>query len=1221
MIIKDIFAKDISRNIRGVIKIGQEAETIKKQELEEYVVTDELQSHFKRFFSAYVNSINRPTDATGVWISGFFGSGKSHFLKILSYLLDNSMVAGKRPIDYFRDDSKIKDPDTIQLIEQSEQVPTDVVLFNIDAKADANAAADKSAILTVFLRVFNEKLGYDSNPSVANLERWLDDHSQYQAFKDAFYKGSGSHWVDVRNSFSFIKNSVKEALVQSGAMTEGNAADCLSNMGNFTINPEEFAGMVKKYLDKKGNNHHIIFLADEVGQFIGDNGDRMLNLQTIVEQLQTQCAGQAWVIVTSQQQIDEVTANFTNQKREDLSKIQGRFNTMINMSSANANEVIQKRLLAKKPMASDQLAAIFEENHYNINNKINFSDQVSRKKYADDNDFITNYPFIPYQFDLLKDVLGAVRKHGAEGKHMSDGERSLLATFQAATVTYEDDKVGRLVPFSAFFRGMYEFLSHDHQVVFTNAEGNDAVCPNGNHDTLAMQVLEILFMVKYLDNFPATLENITTLLIDGIFTDREDLTSKVKKALELLISQKYVQLNVETYEFLTDKEQDVNEAINNYEVDDTYIINKIGGYLIGDKYLSDRYVPKHMGNQYVFNFNIYIDGSAYGRSNNNQSLRIVTPLNPAGEEQYRMTAQSGSTVVLVLPDNNSYISNFRRVGQIEQYIQKSAGNLDNQEGAIRLGKIDERKKLEKAADEALLNDLNNSTIYVINDVLDDNTDITSRLNDAYQEVIDSSYRNLSYLTAIKDEKDVLHLLKGTGEGANTIIDDNQQAVQAVIDYLMMKTNQGMQALSMENIRDHFNDIPFGYNDEDIAWLVAKAFKDGKLKLAFNNASISIGDAANDAQLITSYLTKKQQVRKLTLQIVREVPEKQRKAARDFVKDILHKRSILADNDSTEQLAAKIVTTTKERINELNGFDDFPQGPGKALLDHGIELLKPIANSGNNSERTYGLIDKHLDELKDWLEDMDDNGISDFYHSDTQKSVWRRSLDYMDRYNLAKGFIDSDNTVHKTAQTIKENLKKQNISRVVPQLEALNQDFATQFNDLVDELYRQYQDKSENYLQLLKQRLADANFPEQTANKLQQRIQDRIAKDNQIAEQKSNDGKYTELNDQIQLLRRDADQLQREIDETSQQIARDLRRKQELAEQATKNDPSERPHPVKSPPHEAVHTKRVKTIKISDLEGQAWRITSDSDLDSYINQLKQSLQREIDSNDIVNVDFR
>ena len=106
-----------------------------------------------------------------------------------------------------------------------------------------------------------------------------------------------------------------------------------------------------------------------------------------------------------------------------------------------------------------------------------------------------------------------------------------------------------------------------------------------------------------------------------------------------------------------------------------------------------------------------------------------------------------------------------------------------------------------------------------------------------------------------------------------------------------------------------------------------------------------------------------------------------------------------------------------------------------------------------------------------------------------------------------------------------------------------------------------------------------------------------------------------------MLRRDADQLQREIDETSQRIARDLRRKQELAEQATEYDSNERPHPVKSIPHEVVHTKRVKTIKISDLEGQAWRITSDSDLDSYINQLKQSLQREVDLNDIVNVDFK
>ena len=109
MIIKNMFSKPIDRDIKGVIKVGQDDDANIKQELEEYVVTRELQKHFSDFFASYKRGITGNTDKMGVWISGFFGSGKSHFLKILSYLLENKEVGGKKAIDYFVDDNKISD--------------------------------------------------------------------------------------------------------------------------------------------------------------------------------------------------------------------------------------------------------------------------------------------------------------------------------------------------------------------------------------------------------------------------------------------------------------------------------------------------------------------------------------------------------------------------------------------------------------------------------------------------------------------------------------------------------------------------------------------------------------------------------------------------------------------------------------------------------------------------------------------------------------------------------------------------------------------------------------------------------------------------------------------------------------------------------------------------------------------------------------------------------
>ena len=295
MQIKEMFAKKIDREIQGVIIVGQGEDANVSQELEEYVVTRELQKHFADFYSSYKKGIVGTTPKMGVWISGFFGSGKSHFLKILSYLLENREVGGKKALDYFIDDKKIIDPMVLADMKLAAETSTDVILFNIDSKSESTGKQNKDAIVNVFLKVFNQMQGFcGSIPHVADLERRLSEEGRYEEFKAAFEEEYGEPWEASRQDFDFIQDSVVDALVSMEFMSEVAARNwCEKAVEPYTISIEDFAKRVKSYIDRKGNNHHVVFLVDEIGQYIGDDSKLMLNLQTVTEELGKECMGKA----------------------------------------------------------------------------------------------------------------------------------------------------------------------------------------------------------------------------------------------------------------------------------------------------------------------------------------------------------------------------------------------------------------------------------------------------------------------------------------------------------------------------------------------------------------------------------------------------------------------------------------------------------------------------------------------------------------------------------------------------------------------------------------------------------------------------------------------------------------------------------------------------------------------------------------------------------------
>ena len=233
MKIRDLFIKPIDRPINGVIKADQrDAESI-WQELDEYVVTKQLTEYFRRFFDAYLAAADNPNDPVlsarmGVWVSGFFGSGKSHFIKILSYLLEdleatNPVTGQTRRASAFFDEHKIKDPLLLADVQRATRGSADVILFNIDAKADSKS--DRDVILQVFLRVFNEKLGFSGEaPHIADLERHLVAKGVYDVFQEEFFRLYGSTWRAERDAVGLLRDDAVAALAVALKITPESAA-------------------------------------------------------------------------------------------------------------------------------------------------------------------------------------------------------------------------------------------------------------------------------------------------------------------------------------------------------------------------------------------------------------------------------------------------------------------------------------------------------------------------------------------------------------------------------------------------------------------------------------------------------------------------------------------------------------------------------------------------------------------------------------------------------------------------------------------------------------------------------------------------------------------------------------------------------------------------------------------------------------------------------------
>lgn len=922
-----------------------------------------------------------------------------------------------------------------------------------------------------------------------------------------------------------------------------------------------------------------------------DDTQLMLNLQTIVEDLGTACKGKAWVIVTSQEDIDSITKT----KGNDFSKIQGRFDTRLSLSASNVDEVIRKRVLAKNETATQTLRLLYEQKESIIKNLITFTaDTADKKLYADKADFADCYPFIPYQFNLLGQVLTAVRTHGASGKHLSDQSRSMLALFQESAIRLMDKEDGVLVPFSYFYDPLHKFIDHQHSQVISDAENNSKL------DEFDVELLKVLFMIKYVKEIKANPDNLTTLMISNIDDDRIEIRKKVEESLKKLIKETLVQKNGEIYIFLTNEEQEINNAINSESVEMGEIIGEVSTVIFEEIYTEKKY---RYSSRYLFPFNQKVDDRFFkGNQSNDIGVTIITPYGgDYPDSSLRLLSASEKSVIVKLPNDSTFLEEIRESIKIYKYLNKNASGARGSFESIRRAKEDERIEKKDRIKIYIEEAIKNADIYVNGDKATISAkEPASRINEALGKLVAMQYNKLTYMETAPEISDIDAIFKKS-DGQMSFLGTsdttpNKLALEEVVQIIGLNNARHVKT-SLKSLQDKFGAAPYGFDPKDVQWLVAMLFKLGRVSLTLNSQSLSLLSTNQDE--LVRYITKREYVEKLLIDIRERATDGQIRSAKEVMKDYFG-FTVSSDDDD------KIMSSFKNRAKDkVEVYDDIlveyrinSKYPCKRLMEEARKRLAEILDINEPTE-FFKTVDKKRDDL---LDDAEDTApVFDFFKGD-QKKIFEEAVKNLAYFGNSKTYV-SDQELLKVVEEIETIVKDSKPFGKIQRLPELNKRFEELHMGLLEKEAAIMDPLVHDDFLKVKEVLDTKSFAEVLRPRINQRfdeIWEKLRTSSDIAA--------------IKNIKLESDTLKikclDEIDEY------------ERAHQPAPEPPVAPVVPGKEPINPTLaptkeKTKRRKNVSISNVAGaRTYSIETEQDIDKFLAEMKQKLMNELEEDTII-----
>ena len=1033
MTLKTIFNKPVDRPIEGVIKADDEASL--RLEIEEYVLTNEVEKRLESFLDAY----NNYEGANGVWVSGFFGSGKSHLLKMLALLLENRQIDGASALDLFLPkcgDNEILRGD----LKRAVTIPSKSILFNIDQKADVISKTQIDALLAVFVKVFDEMCGYYGKQGhIAQFERDLDSRGLYEQFKSAYETTAGRTWKKGREQALLEAKNIAKAYAQATGGDEMQASGILDKYrSQYRVSIEDFAEQINAYIERQSTQENqkefrLNFFVDEVGQYIAENVKLMTNLQTIAESLATKCRGRAWVVVTAQEDMGTVVGEMGKQQGNDFSKIQARFANRMKLTSADVAEVIQKRLLMKTEEGVRLLSDIYHAQSNNFKTLFDFADgSQTYRNYQDREHFIHSYPFIPYQFALFQSAIQNLSQHSAfEGKHSSVGERSMLGVFQQVAIQIGDHEIGQLATFDLMFEGIRTALKSNIQRAIIQAE-------NHLDGPFAIRLLKTLFLVKYVKEFKPTLRNLCVLMLDGFNQDLPALRKRVEEALSLLEQQTYVQRNGELYEYLTDEEKDVEQEIKNTEVESSDVAAELEK-IVFDHVIKQRKIrydasSKDQGQDYPFSRKL--DDRLHGREYE-LAIHVISPFHEHAENEQMLRTSStykADELFVLMPADERLMRDILMYKRTEKYIRQNI-SITQQEAVKRIltdkGFLNRERYAE--LQQRVQSLMGKAKLFVAGaDIEIGSEDAQTRVLRGFHELISRAYPNLRMLRGITyTENDIAKCLKHSQQGLfgndATSLAESEQELLAFIQ----SNNRGGVRTTLKNLLEKFERKPYGWYYAAVLCTLANLCARGKVEVRTD------GNLLEEDELERA-LRNTHGHGNVVLEPQVEFTASQVRALKEFFEDFFDAPPRASE---AKALGKETGTALQELMHQLTTLAaQASQYPFLNALTPVLEKLKELTG------KPYTWYLTELTRQDDALLDMKESVIDPVrkFMSGPQKGIFDNARKFVQTQEPNFAYIDGDETAQLVASlTDPECFKGNRMQQVKTQVETLQEKVTAQ----------------------------------------------------------------------------------------------------------------------------------------------------------------------------------
>ncbi len=857
--------RGIQRPIEKVITYQASQEQRLKAEISEYIATDSIEQQLEQLLEKMHTAMESGAGhEIGVWVSGFYGSGKSSFTKYLGLAFDERVtIDGKPFLRHLQD--RLHRPTTKSLLSKlAARFPAAVVM--LDLASEQIAGATLAEVSTVLYYKVLQYAGYSRNLKVAALERRLRKEGRYAEFEAAFYDETGESWIDYQNDDLVVDSLIPRlahklypAIFRTDQSFTTVSSDVIYLMNDRV---QEMIDIVRDASSKD----HIIFVIDEIGQYIGSQQNKILDLQGLAQNLKDLGGGKVWIVGTAQQTLTEDDPKAAINSPE-LYKLKDRFPIPVALESSDIREICYRRLLGKSASGATDLGALFDRHGQALRQHTKLMDAKFYDAGFDRDTFIKLYPFLPAHFDILLHLLGALAKSTG-----GIGLRSAIKVIQDILV----EGTGSLKPVADREVGwlantvtLFDALEKDIRRAFPSVHhAIDKTLIRFPDDELCQGVAKAVAVLQILGNLPVTTDNVAALMHPGV--DSASMADKVKEAVDRLLKDAIVPLGEKdgSLRFFSEKLNDVeqersqltprtpdlrrvfNEALR--EVFDPLPTARLHGTLsvtTGLKHLVGGQQASLAGErepvQTVVSFSDAADYEAErARLTDESRLRpaestiyLLTRRSPESDDLVAEICRSQRIVELHRNDPDQEVKDYcqsqteRAARQSRELGQRIARSLSQGSYLFR-GSITAVESLDPvlaSAGRKLLND------------------VAEQVFDRYQEapvradtVLAEKFLRSPSLRSITSQLDPLGLVQVSG-GSPSIRTDYKPLV-SIKDFIERNgTVEGKRLL------DHFGGAPFGWSPDTARYLLAALLLAGEIKLKVSGQEVTVnGQQAIDA---------------------------------------------------------------------------------------------------------------------------------------------------------------------------------------------------------------------------------------------------------------------------------------------------------------------------------------------------------------------------------------